>query len=158
MSEKKQNIIEQPVISALYRNVLISPTAREKSLAAVPPTIAQKEVRVLASSSTETLPPNQTTFLSSILKACNIPMDDIDLVCIPNMGMAGLNLLSQQNYSKTLMFGVAPEQIGLPIRFPHFQIQSFEKNIYLSAPDLSSIEQDKKLKVDLWHSLQKIFM
>lgn len=158
MNEKNQIALDRSVIAALYKNVLIEPAHDKTTSPSKIPVIQHKEIRVVTISQTGELPQSQATFLAAILKACHIQMHDIELVCISQSTSFEYNKPVDAVHTKTLLFGVTPEQISLPVRFPHFQIQSFEKTIYLSAPDLTSIEEDKQLKAALWHCLQKIFL
>ena len=60
--------------------------------------------------------------------------------------------------SKTvLLFDVTPASIGLPIHFPNFQVQHFNKRIYLCCPALGEIEKDTTMKKQLWNSLKTVF-
>ncbi len=158
MNEKNQIALEKPILVALYKNVLIDLGSEKENPELEPAVYTQKGIRVIALSESKQLPENQFNFLASILKACKIEVQDIDLICLTKDQPFTYNHPEGVAYKKTLLFGVLPEAIALPMRFPHFQIQQFEKTFYLSAPDLSSIEQDKKLKVELWQCLQKLFI
>lgn len=158
MNEKNQIILDRSVMAALYKNVLIEPAHDKTTTPSKTPVKKNKEIRVVTTSKTGELPQSQATFLEAILKACHVQMQDIELVCISATTSAEDNRSPDVVFTKTLMFGVTPEQLSLPVRFPHFQIQSFEKTVYLSAPDLTTIEEDKQLKATLWHCLQKIFL
>jgi hypothetical protein len=64
---------------------------------------------------------------------------------------------SQFKQKQLILFGIAPAAIGLPINFPHFQVQSFQEVRYLAAPTLDTIEADKALKMELWQCLKQLF-
>jgi hypothetical protein len=64
---------------------------------------------------------------------------------------------SQFKQRQLILFGIAPAAIGLPINFPHFQVQSFQEVRYLAAPTLDTIEADKALKMQLWQCLKQLF-
>ena len=55
------------------------------------------------------------------------------------------------------MLGVDPLSTGLPINFPQFQLQLFDKRTYLYAPTLEDLEKDKTLKQRLWTCLKTMF-
>jgi hypothetical protein len=158
MTEKNQIALEKPVLAALYKNVLVDVGTKSEIPELAPIAPAIKNIRVITLCDTQQLPENQYGFLTAILKACNIKIQDIELSCLSKGQTYIYNKPENIVYKKTLLFGVLPEAIALPMRFPFFQIQQFEKTFYLSAPDLTSIEQDKKLKVELWQCLQKLFI
>jgi hypothetical protein len=58
---------------------------------------------------------------------------------------------------KIILFGVAPAQINLPIEFPHYQVQPFNSQTYLSAAMLPEIQDNKAEKAKLWNCLKQIF-
>lgn len=100
----------------------------------------------------------QFTFLSGILNACKLTLEDIALVNI-----AALPSLSYKTLVKTfhpkifLMFGISPDTLQLPFVIPDFQRQAFDNKVYLSIPSLNEIENDKELKRKLWIVLKQIF-
>ena len=56
-----------------------------------------------------------------------------------------------------LLFAVEPVSFGLPMIFPHFQIQPFAGNSFLFSPSLKELENDKILKSKLWVCLKRLF-
>ncbi|MFT3749975.1 MAG: hypothetical protein QM768_16780 [Agriterribacter sp.] len=97
-------------------------------------------------------------FLAGILNACKLNMADVALVnisSIKNTGYTAINSIT--NPEKTILFEVSPQEISLPLQFPHFQVQRFNNVMYLSAPSLSIIEADKAIKAQLWGSLKQLF-
>jgi hypothetical protein len=104
------------------------------------------------------IPDAQLNFLTSILTACKLNLDDIAII-----NFAGLNekpfkeILKEVPAKSVLLFGVKTESLSLPISFPLFQVQFFDGINYLSSPMLDEIEKDKSLKGQLWTSLKKLF-
>jgi len=98
-------------------------------------------------------------FLSSVLAACKLSLEDIAIVNEASLppGTDYLTLLKFFNSRHILLFGVAPQSIDLPFNFPHFQLQQFDHHTYLSAPALKEIEKEKALKTKLWNSLKLLF-
>ncbi len=97
----------------------------------------------------------ELTFLTSILSACKLTLADVAII---NWHNQGTNKAISELYPKhVLLFGISPLQFNLPINFPHFQIQNFDKINYLTAPALSVIAKDISVKKELWTSLQKMF-
>lgn len=101
----------------------------------------------------------ELNFLSSILMACKLSIADVAIVNLKNVSSdAHYQTLTDELKTKTvLLFDVNTETIDLPFKFPHFQLQQFDKCIYLSAPSLKEIEDTKTLKTQLWNCLKKIF-
>jgi hypothetical protein len=67
------------------------------------------------------------------------------------------SLIKFFNSKYVLLFDVAPQEIDMPLNFPHFQIQKFDQCTYLSAPALNKIEPEKPTKTKLWNSLKNLF-
>ncbi|HVG14679.1 MAG TPA: hypothetical protein VM935_06955 [Chitinophagaceae bacterium] len=98
-------------------------------------------------------------FLSSVLAACKLSVEDIAIVNGANLP-AGADYLSLLRFFESrhiLLFDVAPQTIDLPFNFPHFQLQQFDQHTYLSAPALKEIKMEKDLKTKLWNSLKMLF-
>jgi len=96
-------------------------------------------------------------FLSGIIQACRIPVTEVSMLCAQTDEINFKYL--QDNYPSpiVLMFDITPGDIGLPVYFPHFQLQLFSGITYLSAPDLSTLQNDKLLKSKLWLCLKQHF-
>lgn len=98
-------------------------------------------------------------FLLGILTACQLGMDDIALVNQyhqPKLTHVQINeALSPE---KVLFFGVEPGSVELPLQFPHYQVQHYNNQVYLAAPDLDRLAGDKAEKMKLWTCLKKIFL
>ena len=67
------------------------------------------------------------------------------------------NLLTFFKSKIVLLFAVEPASFGLPMSFPHFQIQPFAGNSFLFSPSLKELENDKMLKSKLWVCLKRLF-
>ena len=103
------------------------------------------------------LPDGELNFLTTILSACQLSLADVAIV---NWKTAHPDLepLQQQLAARfVLLFDVSPLEAGLPINFPHFQIQQFSGRTYLSSPALSEVEKEVAIKKQLWPSLKKMF-
>ncbi len=100
----------------------------------------------------------ELNFLSQVLGACRLSLADIAIV---NFHPDGSTQIQEVFHTlqpvKILLFNVDPLSIGLPINFPWFQVQDFDRRKYLFSPSLSEIEQDKLLKQKLWASLKNMF-
>lgn len=104
------------------------------------------------------LPDTELNFLSQVLGACKLSLADIAVVNFHPDGSSQIHQVFENlEPSKVLLFNVDPLSLGLPINFPWFQVQDFDKRKYLYSPSLSEIEQDKPLKQKLWASLKNMF-
>ena len=100
----------------------------------------------------------ELNFLLGILSACKLNMDDVGILNLAKNKNTGYEMISKQlNAEKLFLFGVEPGDINLPLAFPHYQAQQFKNQLYLSAPALSSLQNDKAEKTKLWNCLKKIF-
>ena len=104
------------------------------------------------------LPDEQLNFLTNILKACKINLGDVAIINIYNKEANYQDLKKLVNQQKALLFSIQPKQIGLPVEFPPFQVQSFDGCQYLVSPSLHELENDLALKGKLWTSLQRLFL
>ena len=95
--------------------------------------------------------------LTSILAACKLSIADVAIVNLESNNSNPEELLTELNSKIVLLFDIAPTDINLPINFPHFQVQQFNKRTYLYAPAFTIIENDKAVKIKLWQSLKNIF-
>jgi hypothetical protein len=96
-------------------------------------------------------------FLSGIIQACRIPATEVYMFCAQTDEINFKYLQDSCPSPIVLMFDVTPGDIGLPVYFPHFQLQLFSGITYLSAPDLATLQDDKLLKSKLWLCLKQHF-
>jgi hypothetical protein len=104
------------------------------------------------------LPDEEMEMLSNLIIACKLSMADIALA---NYHYNQFNYSQFHNCfqpKKILLFGISTAQMDLPFTIPHFQIQQFQDQLFLTAPSLADFLQNKNLKKDLWISLQKLFL
>ena len=104
------------------------------------------------------LPDEELTFLTNMLVACKLSLADVAIM--------NRNSFKDPNYKELVtkfksrivfLFGVDPSSFGLPLSFPHFQIQPFANATFLFTPSLEECKNDKLLKSKLWVCLQRIF-
>ena len=104
------------------------------------------------------LPEPELDFLTGILAACKLTIDDVAIVNMDNH--SGASYKEYISFFKTrtiFLFAVDPVRFGLPMSFPHFQLQSFSNNSFLFVPSLHELKQDKVLKSKLWVCLRRMF-
>lgn len=120
---------------------------------------AKKIVVLINSSQAIYLPDEELNFLLGILTACKLSMADIALVNVAkNPSISYTEITGQFKAEKIILFGTEPEAIGLPLEFPHYQIQKFNNQVYLSSVSLNGLQADKEEKLKLWNCLKKIFL
>lgn len=104
------------------------------------------------------LPDDHLNFLINMLSACKISLDDVAIMNLHNHPQASYNEIINQFKSKIVfLFGVEPIVIGMPISFPHFQVQSFSKCTFLFTPEMEDLKKDNVFKSKLWVCLRRIF-
>jgi len=104
------------------------------------------------------LPDDELNFLSGILQACKLSLADVAILNIRNHPQVSYKELTSFFKSKiVLLFAIEPSALGLPMNFPHYQIQPFAGTTFLYSPSLSELEKDKLLKSKLWVCLKRLF-
>lgn len=153
------------VLQNLYNKPLYETTV-EKSAAEPAPiakidslgTNAQRICILVYDENAIFLQEDQLQFLIGILTACSLSMADIALVNVARQpGINYKDLGAQFEAEKVFMFGLSPQSIELPLAFPDYQVQSYNNQVYLSAPQLSALQTDKAEKLKLWNCLKSIF-
>jgi len=152
------------VIAALYTTPLVCLKEVDPETPTSPPASKflgsnQKQVTIVVNTTEAPfLTDKSFSFLTGILNACKLNMADVAVFNrhqSPDMNYNSVNTIAHPVV--TLLFGVSPQEIGLPLQFPHFQVQRYNNVTYTWAPDLDSIEKDKLIKTQLWTSLKTIF-
>ena len=104
------------------------------------------------------LPDNELTFLTGILSACQLTLADIALVNLSSTpALVYQELITHFKSRIVLLFDVEPATFGLPMNFPHYQIQPFSGCSFLYAPSLKQLENDRVEKSKLWVCLKRLF-
>ncbi len=99
----------------------------------------------------------ELVFLTSILSACKLSIADVAIVNWKQTETDLSKIFLELKTKTALLFNIAPLEIGLPINFPQFQIQEFNKQTYLYAPSLQEIANNVEVKKQLWSSLKNLF-
>ncbi len=167
------NHIELPMttLTDLYRNSLVIPDGPENTVAATSSSALDgqgawphqgannKQILIViagdhASKSTDPA----ISFLVRMLKPCKLSVDDVAIIERKNYQDIGYKEITQYFASrKVLLFGLTPVEFGMPVQFPEFQVQTFQKIEFMHGPQLSAIEKKEELKRSCWESLKKIF-
>ena len=103
------------------------------------------------------LPDNELQLLTSMLVACQMTIADVAIVNLDKQTQSYKEILKELGSRTALLFDIEPSGFGLPMNFPHFQIQPYAGCSFLYAPSLKELEADKILKSKLWVSLRRLF-
>jgi hypothetical protein len=100
----------------------------------------------------------QLAYLTRILMACKLTLEDVAIINIQDFAQPHYQQLQLEYPSSTcLVFGLSPQILQLPVDFPFFQLQKIENCTYLFAPALDLLEPQKTDREKLWQSLRKQF-
>ncbi|HVW61426.1 MAG TPA: hypothetical protein VHC48_15350 [Puia sp.] len=107
------------------------------------------------------LPDDQLGVLTRMLEACRMNIGDVAIVNHAASPVVIGPLKQQLKPSFVLLFGPAPQTIGLPMDFPVFKIQEYDQCTYLTAPSLEELvrpgDESRLLKSKLWVCLKTLF-
>ena len=104
------------------------------------------------------LPDNELTFFTGILSACKLTVADVAILNFNIHPEVSYKELTAFFKSKIVfLFDVEPAAFGLPMNFPHYQIQAFAGNSFLYSPSFKDLENDKVQKSKLWICLKRLF-
>jgi hypothetical protein len=105
------------------------------------------------------LPDDELSFLTTMLSACKLSLADVAIVNRNNYRDKEYKELLVYFKSRIVFFfGIDPVSFGMPVSFPHFQIQPFANATFLFAPSLEEHKKDELLKSKLWVCLRRIFV
>ncbi|MEP7144069.1 MAG: hypothetical protein ABI707_14400 [Ferruginibacter sp.] len=153
------------VLQQLFKHSLIDlkneQDREEKTASAIFTTLGnnRRQICILVDSDqTLYLPDDELNFLLGILAACNLTMEDVAILNFKkNTSVTYKTLTKELKSEKIFLFGVNPAQIELPLDFPHYQIQQYNNQTYITAPSLLHLQDDKEEKTKLWGCLKQIF-
>lgn len=124
----------------------------------------QRQVTVIVQHADCThLPDADLELLTAMLKACGMSLIDVAVHNFdPEKRIVAKDILSELKSKTVLLFGVSPDQFGLPIQFPQFQVQQHAGVTYLYTPELAYFQEGdaaeiKLRKSNLWTCLRTIF-
>jgi hypothetical protein len=104
------------------------------------------------------LPDEELSFLTNMLNACKLGLADVAIVNRNNYEDINYKEMMAQFASRIIfLFGIDPVSFGLPVSFPHFQLQPFAGATFLFTPSLQECNNDALLKSKLWVCLRRLF-
>lgn len=119
----------------------------------------KKILFIVNNSANKFLADEEMILLTNLTTACKLSMEEIALVNYFNCDNKNYkDLIDYFQAEKILMFGIPLQDMDLPFIIPDFQIQSFGGKLFMAAPALNDLVNNKDLKKDLWKCLQKIFL
>ncbi|MBK8610146.1 MAG: hypothetical protein IPL84_09405 [Chitinophagaceae bacterium] len=153
------------VIQSLYSKSLYDLHTNQATEADKPPEQIsflgsnQKKIAILVNAAESIyLPDDELNFLLGILTACKLSMADIALINVSkNQDLDYTTITEQLKAEKIFLFGLLTESLELPLQFPHYQVQNFNNQVYLSSKSLDDLQKDKAEKLKLWNCLKNIF-
>ena len=166
------------LVTQLYSSTLVGETKKaeakaetETKIASIPekePVAAtswkflgnnQKKVLVAVNYTNLThLPDPQLDFLTQLLKACQLGLNDVVIININNYtGVRYTEILDHFGAQNVLLFGITVQEFGFPFGAPPYQVQAFDNRTIIHAPSLQDLQNDKPAKSLLWAGLKKIF-
>ena len=107
------------------------------------------------------LPDAELQLLSQILGACSLNVGDAAIINLAHTHKTYTDIHAELSGKYYFLFGMDPTEFGLPVRFPHFQIQQYNSSCFLISPRLSEMLDDtneaKVKKSKLWLCLKQVF-
>ncbi len=98
-------------------------------------------------------------FLIKMMSACQVNLADMALINIHLQEEVNYQSIMQElKPDKIIFFGTEPQQLSFPLQFPQYQVQRYNKQVYLSAPSLGILKNNKEEKTKLWACLQQLFL
>jgi hypothetical protein len=104
---------------------------------------------------------NELVLLAKMMEAVKLSMADVAVVNTARYRLSLNQIMQKLPAEVVLFFGVEPFSMGMPMKFPHFQLQRWNDGIYLFSPSLFEINTPSALQVNqkkgLWKALLEIF-
>ncbi len=101
------------------------------------------------------------TFLTNILKACQLNTADIAIINLARQEVTFTAIKEQLAALQIVLFDVSPSLIKLPFMIPSFQVQNYAGSSVMLAPALSALNkpgnEGRLLKTKLWNGLKLLF-
>lgn len=104
------------------------------------------------------LPDEDLAFLAGILNACKLSLSDTALLNVSRTPELNYESLQKKFTPRVILFfGTDPTKLDFPLRFPNYQVQSYNNQTLLCAPALHELTVDREQKALLWAALKTIF-
>lgn len=102
--------------------------------------------------------PEDLPFLTRILGACKLTIDEVALFNLATHPAADPeDWLAFFSPRIVISFGVLPAQLGLPVDFPRYQLQAIKGSTYMHAASLTLLAAELEERKQCWTSLKRLF-
>lgn len=99
--------------------------------------------------------------LGKMIQALKLSFADIAIVNTAHQKINWQTLQNQLPARQVILFGVEPADIQIPIRLPHFRVQTWSNIRFLYSPSLAEITmvrpEQQQLKMSLWTAIKELF-
>ncbi len=95
-------------------------------------------------------------FLGKVLGSVKLNLSDVALVSLENA--PAFRQLKKAGFSKLLLFGVSPSDVGLNIAHSNYRSVDLQGAQILAGESLSALEASETSKALLWKALKKMFL
>ncbi|MCB0704226.1 MAG: hypothetical protein KDC34_02910 [Saprospiraceae bacterium] len=101
----------------------------------------------------------QEEMVSNMIKALKLDLHEHIhvIVLTPSDRISLIRYCRDTAISKVLVFGLAPEQLSLHIKWPNYQVLELSGLQLLFGQTLEEVAQKKEIKIKLWNALQQMF-
>ncbi|MFM8805901.1 MAG: hypothetical protein ACKOD1_00930 [Sphingomonadales bacterium] len=97
-------------------------------------------------------------FLTRLLNACKLTFEDVAIFNTASYSTAQPDeVLAFFSPRMALCFGVTPNEWGLPVDFPRYQLQALKGCTFMHAPTLQQLASDTEERKQCWASLKRLF-
>ena len=122
---------------------------------------ARKILIVVNEPGTLHLPDDELDMLGKMLTALRFSIADVAIVNIAAQQTNFMAVYNQLPATTSIWLGVEPASLGVPMKFPHFQLQKWMDCAFLYSPALKTMKGDspeiKQVKRSLWETMKKMF-
>lgn len=146
--------IDQRLLADLYPGVLVTEQQGFRWLGG-----RAKSVLVLVNQTAAPfLTDEDLSFLTRLLNACKLTLEDVAVFNTATYPTAQPDeVLAFFSPRMALCFGVTPNEWGLPVDFPRYQLQALKGCTFMHAPTFQQLAGDTEERKQCWASLKRLF-
>ena len=116
---------------------------------------------IINQDSTTVISTEWSTFLTSVLSACKLTLNDVVIVNTHKKTINYSQIITQFKSQYLIVFDVAPSLIGIPAAIPSYDIRVNDNCSFVFSESISLMLNNtadaKQVKMRLWTSLKKLF-
>ncbi|MCM5529277.1 hypothetical protein [Parasegetibacter sp. NRK P23] len=169
MSINNIHLVPQQMAQFYRRGLVIIPekTMESPSLNVAPPVKIlgnfSRKILILVRYPNEVhLPEEQLNFLTNILQACKLSLDEVGILNIAqHTGLTYTRIMSELSPACQLWLGITSPAIEAPFRLEELELQTIDQIQFISSPPLEAMNQQsdtaKSIKGRLWLNLKIMF-